>query len=495
MSLKVVIVEDNPLTVQSLLETIDWASLDCQIVGTAYDGKAGQKLILEEKPDILLTDIRMPQSNGLDMLEAVRDEVPNCKAIIITGYEEFQYASKAIKLSVFDYLLKPVDNEEVTRSVARAVSMTRRNNERTSALVRAQLLTLLTNPAQRGQGIAAIFEEMHIHFQAYYVLTLQKQDGRSFMQADLNHLDALFSSLCRSITFLLHDMVVVFVMLDEGLENWKQDCNGILGRIQESSAEPLRMGVSELNHSLHAINEAYSQARQALWKSVLEQRKHSPAEYDSVERDHMRLEGSDDVSQMNALIERSDLSDDFAREAADTLWKMSGEDASRLRALTGLYAIAMRNRCSLPFEPKLDAVLDEVWIASNRADTIRSLTNLSRALRELQQPSYSLLTRNALQYISLHAAEGLQLSDVAEKLCVSSTYLSSLVSKETGVTFHEHVTAAKMTVARTMLSDPRMLVEEIAYAVGYNNYISFYNAFKRTQHMTPTEYRNKVATT
>ena len=110
MNLKVIIVEDNPLTVRSLVETIDWSALGCYIAGTAYDGESGRKLILSEKPDILLTDIRMPQSNGLEMLEAVRDEVSECKVIVITGYEEFQYAVKAVKLSVFDYLLKPVDN-------------------------------------------------------------------------------------------------------------------------------------------------------------------------------------------------------------------------------------------------------------------------------------------------------------------------------------------------------------------------------------------------
>lgn len=88
--------------------------------------------------------------------------------------------------------------------------------------------------------------------------------------------------------------------------------------------------------------------------------------------------------------------------------------------------------------------------------------------------------------------EGLQLSEVSEKLCVSANYLSALIRKETGITFHEHVLEAKMSVARTMLADPRILVEEVARAVGYSNYISFYNAFKRVEHMTPTEYRNQV---
>ena len=87
----------------------------------------------------------------------------------------------------------------------------------------------------------------------------------------------------------------------------------------------------------------------------------------------------------------------------------------------------------------------------------------------------------------------LSVNDVAEKLCVSANYLSALMRKETGITFHEHVLEAKMAVARSMLEDPRILVEEVARAVGYGNYISFYNAFKRVEHMTPTEFRNRKA--
>ena len=119
---------------------------------------------------------------------------------------------------------------------------------------------------------------------------------------------------------------------------------------------------------------------------------------------------------------------------------------------------------------------------------------LSAALRSLHEtPKHSLLIRNAIQYINLHAIEGIQLNDVAEKLCVSSNYLSMLIRKETGVTFHDHVLRAKMAVARSMLADPRILVDEVARAVGYGNYISFYNAFKRMEHMTPTEFRNQKA--
>ena len=81
-----------------------------------------------------------------------------------------------------------------------------------------------------------------------------------------------------------------------------------------------------------------------------------------------------------------------------------------------------------------------------------------------------------------------------QSLIDSGNYLSALIRKETGITFHEHVLNAKMAVACNLLADPRMLVEEVARAVGYGNYISFYNAFKRSEHMTPTEYRNRRVT-
>ena len=151
MSLKVVIVEDNPTTVLSLVKTIDWDVMKCEVAGTAGDGESGGVMIRQLKPDIVLTDIRMPVKSGLDMIADVRDDVPDCRFVIITGYDEFQYASQAIKLGVFDYLLKPIDNEEVMRTVRRAAAVTRRQMENDVALeqaenlkMRAQLLTLLT---------------------------------------------------------------------------------------------------------------------------------------------------------------------------------------------------------------------------------------------------------------------------------------------------------------------------------------------------------------
>lgn len=90
MQTKVVIIDDNPVTVRSLTSTIAWEERGCVVAGTATDGEMGRELVLRVRPDILLLDIQMPQLDGLEMLSQVRSAVPECKVIIITGYDQFQ---------------------------------------------------------------------------------------------------------------------------------------------------------------------------------------------------------------------------------------------------------------------------------------------------------------------------------------------------------------------------------------------------------------------
>ena len=154
------------------------------------------------------------------------------------------------------------------------------------------------------------------------------------------------------------------------------------------------------------------------------------------------------------------------------------------------YQVAHTNR-------KHTSVISAGLFASGEEEVYQCLRSLSDVLQntrgEKDDSPHSLMTRSVLEYIRLHAAEPLRLSEVAERFHINTNYLSLLIKRETGTTFHDHVLQAKMEIAHTMLADPRVRVSEVAHAIGYSNYISFYNTFKRLEHMTPTEYRNKVA--
>lgn len=117
---RVVIVEDSKLLRMGLIHTLNWQSLDCTVVGSAGDGLEGLEVICDTKPDIVMTDIRMPGLTGLEMIEAARKRGCNPAVIIVSGYDEFSYAQQAIKLGAVEYLMKPMEDEDTYRAIRSA---------------------------------------------------------------------------------------------------------------------------------------------------------------------------------------------------------------------------------------------------------------------------------------------------------------------------------------------------------------------------------------
>lgn len=115
---KVVIVDDEPIIVEGLKRMIKWDKYDCEVVGTASSGQEGIRMVREKNPDILLTDIRMPNMDGLTMIAALRSEYSEMEITILTGYREFEYARTALKLGVHRFLLKPSKMDELDEAIS-----------------------------------------------------------------------------------------------------------------------------------------------------------------------------------------------------------------------------------------------------------------------------------------------------------------------------------------------------------------------------------------
>ena len=125
---RVLIVEDEDIIRKGIAYTMDWLSMGCTIIGEGANGREGLELIKELKPDIVLTDIMMPGLDGIEMIQKAL-ETEDFKAIIMTSYGEFEYAKRAIDLGVKAYLMKPVDEEELKKNVARVVSEIEKDNQ------------------------------------------------------------------------------------------------------------------------------------------------------------------------------------------------------------------------------------------------------------------------------------------------------------------------------------------------------------------------------
>lgn len=114
---KVVLVDDENRITRGLSHIIAWERLNCTVVGTAYNGETGLRLVEDTQPDIVITDINMPYMNGLEMIEALKARSSPIKFIILSGYNDFQYAQKGIRLGIKNFILKPVNEQELEESI------------------------------------------------------------------------------------------------------------------------------------------------------------------------------------------------------------------------------------------------------------------------------------------------------------------------------------------------------------------------------------------
>ena len=130
----VVIVEDEKLTREGLKRTVKWDQYGCKLIGTAADGEAGIRLILDKKPDIVITDIRMPKKSGLEMMAELQEQV-ECQFIILSGYDDFVYAKQALRYGASGYLLKPIDDRELEEILLRITERTRVSHKLTAGSV------------------------------------------------------------------------------------------------------------------------------------------------------------------------------------------------------------------------------------------------------------------------------------------------------------------------------------------------------------------------
>lgn len=118
--MKVVIVEDEELVRRGIILAVDWAKMDCVVVGEAANGQQGIETVRRHQPDIVITDVRMPHVDGLEMIAALREEGCIAQFIILTAYSDFKYAQSAVRLGASEYLLKPFEDHELEQAVEHA---------------------------------------------------------------------------------------------------------------------------------------------------------------------------------------------------------------------------------------------------------------------------------------------------------------------------------------------------------------------------------------
>lgn len=219
---RVVVIEDEEAIRKGIIMSIDFSALNCILIGEASNGVEGIKLIQEKKPDIVITDVTMPLMSGIEMIEQTLEY--NYTSIIISGYDEFSYAKKAIKLGVCDYLMKPIDKEELNNVIQSIVSSFDLSNKISGLLKeknQIEHIQLLETLNKEDHLVDKIMEYINLHYSEKIFL--------SDIADVLNYSESLLSKRFRRVTQMTFNEYLNRFRIQKSIEYMKKGTYGLTG--------------------------------------------------------------------------------------------------------------------------------------------------------------------------------------------------------------------------------------------------------------------------
>ena len=437
--LKIFLVEDEFVIREGIKNNIDWKANGYEFCGEASDGELAFPIIQKTKPDIVITDIRMPFMDGLELSRLIKKELPLTEIIILSGYEEFEYAKEAIKIGVSQYLCKPISGEELLKEI--------------------NLLADKITEKRKEQEI----KEKYI-----------REVEENFME----ELTRIQNDYIRKMKDLLGDYFHVRYFAGIGMP---------VNRLSELPAS--------FESASHAFAHRYLTRESGIWNyQDIEQKKHQIDDFNigsvnAKELDRNKLRDFLKFGDKNEVIY-------FVEEYINDL----GNNAMKSNMFRQ-YLVMDTYFCVVDFVVDLQFSKDEIEVFSADSEILQNNENsmkymeriISKAL-ELREKSasnrYGDIVDEVMKYIEEHyAQEDLSLNILASHVNFSPNHLSMVLSQQTGQTFIKYLTDFRMNKAKELLRCTGKRSSEIGLEVGYKDPHYFSFLFKKTQGMTPTQYR------
>ena len=514
--MKVFLVDDEIAIRENLRNSFPWEEKGYQLVGEAPDGEMALPMLRDLNADILLTDIRMPFMDGMKLCEEVQRTMPWVERIILSGYDDFAYAQKAISLGVKEYLLKPVTAAELEAAldrVSRQIEEKRRDRENLTAL-RERLSS--GNQFLRDKLLASLFTDEGDREDDEALLSQMRGLGINLMAGCYAVIDIAIAAEgeqrldCRNALVSLAEMSGGGVYVCSAPKGARAL---VLGDNPEDTEERAYSFANSANHLPEMLNtdgtmisvgetvRDFHEIRQSM-KGARHVRHLQSA--DSM-RERKIISGNEEGNQRTPLSE-TDLSPLYERLQYASEEEVEPILTEYTRLLDPALALGYLRVAGLltarriiqeaegnPREILSDEQVEEA-LHTEGEEGCHRLTELLRsaiAYRNRNRAGYGdpIISR-ARAYLSQHYADpNLMLQDVAGEVHLSQSHFSTVFAQETGLTFTQYLTALRIGKAKELLEATEMRSSQIAQEVGYNDSHYFSYLFKKTTGMTPSEYR------
>ena len=541
--LKIFLAEDEVVVRETIKRMIPWEELGFELVGEAADGEMALPLLLRQQPDLLITDIKMPFMDGLTLARLAKKEIPGLKVVILSGYDDFNYAKQAIGIGVEDYLLKPITKnalierlseirsryehektqKEYYEKFQREMQAYEKNSSRDffEALVGGSMDMMEVYKRAEKHGLDIVAE-------AYNVLIFtmncdedfsgQRDEYSSWEAESLELLENFFAG--HSSAMLFRSNIFSYGVLLKGqretIEENTRACvdeiRKILSRQDGRREWFLAVGqsverLSQIQKSYHTASRAFSQRylydENILYYDEMETMEHPGGQAETEDNAYLQKV---DVNALNPAILQKFLSNGLQEETEnfvkDYFYAIGQEPMESL--VFRNYVILNVRFSVISFIKGLGCDTNEMESADTEEVLAESGKNMESAIayaKKMISQAIEIRDQNsgnknrsilktAVDFIDSHYMdEEISLNTVANVANVSSNHFSALFSQNMGQTFIEYLTTLRMNKAKELLRCTGMRSSEIAGEIGYKDAHYFSYLFKKTQGMTPSDYR------
>ncbi|WP_373230049.1 response regulator [Cohnella sp.] len=521
------IIDDIKSVVDGLM-SIEWAGQGITVAGTSANGEDGLELVRRARPDIIITDIRMPKMDGLTMLRAILELNYSCKVILISSYTDFDNAKQAVQLGAFDFVVKPFTEEDIMEAVLRAKAQVMQERSRLLSVremelklreslpvLRQEYFSLLVSHQTSWERAAERWEFLQVDLiHRGFVVVLLEIDGFQERSEDLSVLEVELNRFSlqniTEETIQVYAKCVVFrgknnrfvaVMNDSESLSTTRIAEKCCKNIERYTKFTVSVGVGGRVEEISELPNSYRQADRALTYHLFTGG-NGAISYEELPKTDLQAPLSLERKDELLLVLRSgngDRAEEILADISNSLQMMTSRPnpnylislyeelaASAIRIFYELVPFAEVQPLVERFKAKWGmsgltlSELEQQLLAlcHEGADSVRKNT-----LSEAQTVIY-----RSLDYLNSHIDQDVTLTECAAYVHLSVSYYSSLFKKVTGMTVTQYVTAERINKAKSMLVSG-LTVQEVASAVGYEERRYFSDMFKRTTGMTPSEFR------
>lgn len=520
--IKVAIADDEKRVLKLIQKIVNWAELGLEVVGTANDGIEILEIIKEKKPHIVITDIRMPGYQGIEMIERAKRIDNSLEFIIISGYGQFEYAKKAIEFGVKDYLLKPINKEELTKTLINVKKHIEENinfipGKEDIKLIRKSFLNnfLFNNGEFNDISINEINKKYRYNFiDGYFNVVFFKIDYHT-------NLGSKIKDIANNITKIIEEELKgnneqeiiinrnnIFLLL-----NYKKEESEKIDKKIKNIHEKINISIYSLKETQVTI--AYGKEVQRLEDVIISFQTANLMIEDRI------LEGRNKIYKYNNFLpikkEIDDIFYGFIRRFIKHIEILDCnkvqhsfmnfkkeirkvnirgfELKDKFRELFKIYFLTLKNNKfidgNLTLEnEEIKKIIEESSSTDNLFDnSLKYILNHLNLITNKRSENNILQIRKAKKYIEENYMKNIKLEDIGEYIGFNPSYFSSRFKKETGNSFIEYLSMVRIDKAKELLKESDLKIQDISYMIGYNDPKYFTKIFVKYSGLKPKEYR------